>query len=201
MIWAIILSLLAAFAMGVIGVPQWGFFIIMFLFAAYIFIYYYYPVLFEKNPDKIKNHLRRSKKPNVQFVYHLLYGSEIEADKSLSRIKQETARNMFNVMLLTKQKKYKEAKAILTKMKDNKYKSYYGAVISLHEGNHSSYNSYKEQIKDRVCLTWLKSEEKVLEGNKKEAISILDDQIKSLRGLNLLSAIHYRNTIAQGESL
>ncbi|MGW6382980.1 hypothetical protein [Peribacillus butanolivorans] len=84
-------------------------------------------------------------------------------------------------------------------MKDNKDKSYYGAVISLHEGNQNSYNSYKEQIKDTVYLSWLEAEELVLEGNKNEAIAILDEQIKHLRGLKLLSAVHYRDSMTQDE--
>ncbi|AXN40685.1 hypothetical protein CN689_25865 [Peribacillus butanolivorans] len=199
MIWAFIIFFLATFAMGVIGAPQCGLFVLLFLFLAYLFIFYYYPVLFGKNADKIKQYLRKSKISNYHFIYQLLYSNEAEAEKTLNRIKQKTARNHANVMLLTKQKKYKEAKAHLSKMKDNKDKSYYGAVISLHEGNQNSYNSYKEQIKDTVYLSWLEAEELVLEGYKNEAIAILDEQIKHLRGLKLLSAVHYRDSMTQDE--
>ncbi|WP_340373587.1 hypothetical protein [Peribacillus sp. FSL E2-0218] len=197
MIWAFIILFLAAFTMGLIGAPSWGLFILMFLFLAYLFRFYYYHVLFGKNAEKIKHYVSKSKIPHYRFIYQLLYGNEAEAEKTLNRIKQKTAKNQANVMLLTKQEKYKEAKELLSKMKDNKVKFYYGAVISLHEGNQHAYNSYKEQIKDNVYLSWLKAEEYVLEGNTNEAIEIVDKQIKHLRGLKLLSAVHYRDSMTQ----
>ncbi|MGE6376985.1 hypothetical protein [Peribacillus muralis] len=197
MIWAFVILFLAAFTMGLIGAPSWGPFILMFLFLAYLSRYYYYHVLFGKNADTIKHYLRKSKIPYYRFIYDLLYENEAEAEKTMNRIKQKTAKNHANIMLLTKQEKYKEAKALLSKMKANNFKFYYGAVISLHEGNQHAYNAYKEQIKDNVYLSWLDAEEYVLEGNTNEAIEIVDKQIKHLRGLKLLSAIHYRDSMIQ----
>ncbi|MFD9628748.1 hypothetical protein [Peribacillus muralis] len=197
MIWAFIILFLAAVAIGAIGAPPWGLFILLFLFLVYLFMFYYYQVLYGKNVDKIKNYLRKSKIPFYRFTYQLLYSNEAETEKTLKRIKQKTAKNQACVMLFTKQKRYREAKVLLSEMKDNKFKCYYGAVISLLEGNQDSYTFYKEQIKDPVYVSWLKAEELVLERNKNVAIEMLDEQIKHLRGLNLLSAVHYRGSMTQ----
>ncbi|WP_285765945.1 hypothetical protein [Peribacillus sp. SI8-4] len=197
MIWAFIMLFSAAFLMGVSGAPSWVSLILLFVFFVYLFMIYYYQVLFGKNAEKIKHYLRKSKIPNFHFVYQLLYGNETEAEKTRNRIKQKISKNHATVMLLTKQEKYKEAKELLAKMKDNEFKFYYGAVIALHEGNQNAYYFYKKQIKDTVHLSWLKAEEYVIEGNKNEAMEIVNEQIKHLRGLKLLSAVHYRDSMEQ----
>lgn len=149
----------------------------------------YYPVLFERDVDKIMNFLRKSKQAHYRFIYHFFNGDAEEAEKALFRIRSNQMKVISYLMLLSKQKRYNEVKKLLYQMKDNVYKWYYGAAIALQLGDHSTYEHYKARVKDPVYRTWLEAEEKVREGKKEKALNLLDEQIPKLRCLKLLPAI------------
>lgn len=181
--------------MGVFDVPQWIFLLVFIPFVLALLFMSYYPVLFERDVNKIMNFLRKSKQAHYQFIYHFFNGDVEEAERALLRIRSNQMKVISYLMLLSKQKRYNEAKELLYQMNDNVYKWYYSAAIALHLDDHITYQQYKARVKDPVYRTWLEAEEKVREGKKTEALNILDEQIPKLRGLKLLSAIQYRKEI------
>ncbi|MDE3839045.1 hypothetical protein C0966_06625 [Bacillus methanolicus] len=70
MVWLFLLLLIASFFMGVFDVPQWIFLLVFIPFVSALLYMSYYPVLFERDVDKIMNFLRKSKQAHYRFIYH-----------------------------------------------------------------------------------------------------------------------------------
>ncbi|UQD52213.1 hypothetical protein C0971_09415 [Bacillus methanolicus] len=197
MVWLFLLLFAISFLMGVFDIPQWIFLLVFIPFALTLLYRPYYLVFFEKDVNKIMNFLKKSKQSNYQFIYHLFNDDVTKAEKELLRIRSSQLKIISYLILLSKQKRYNEAKELLQQMKENVHKWYYGAAIALQLGDHSTYQQYKAKVKDPVYRTWLEAEERVHEGKKTEALNMLDEQIPKLRGLKLLSAIQYRKEIRE----
>lgn len=168
---------------------------ILILFVIGILYLTMYPILFERDIEKVKGFLKKSNQAYYQFIYYLFDGDEEEAANQIQKIKNKQLKNINHVLLLTKQKKYEEAKQMLSYSKDNVYKWYYGAVIALEQGNKEDYELYKSKIKEPLYLFFLELEEMVKDGKKEQVIPLLNDKMKELRGLKLLTAAHYKKEI------
>jgi hypothetical protein len=197
MIWAYVFLFLASFVMAAFDLPKWCFVLVILAFFTWIILTRIYPLAWEKNAEKTKKFLQKSRHPYYRFIYELLYENEEKAENSLAKMKQKAVKDMAKVMLRTKQEKYEEAKSTLSGMKNNDFTFYYAAVIAQKQGNSQEYAASKSQIKDAAYLTWLEAEEKALAGKKEEALAIVENQIKTLRGLKLLTAIHYRDELLE----
>ncbi|MDR7073253.1 hypothetical protein [Fictibacillus barbaricus] len=195
MIWAYVFLFLASFVMAAFELPKWCFILVILAFFIWIILTRIYPLAWEKNAEKTKKFLKKSRHPYYRFIYELLYQDEEKAENSLAEIKQNAVKEMAKVMLWTKQEKYEEAKSTLSGMKNDDFKHYYTAVIAQKQGNLQEYAASKSQLNDAAYLTWLEAEEKALAGKKEEALGIVEDQMKTLRGLKLLTAIHYKDEL------
>ncbi|CAM3715775.1 hypothetical protein [Mesobacillus zeae] len=67
--------------------------------------------------------------------------------------------------------------------------------MALEEDDFGTYRQIKSKIKQDTYVKWLEIAEILKEGKRKEALNILDEQMKSLRGVNLLSAGYFRKKI------
>ena len=129
-----------------------------------------------------------------------MQGNTYEAEQLLKQIKPKSLRDISTIMLLAKQKQYNEAKDLFLKLKENEYKWYYGAIISLKLGELELFGKYKARIKNPVNRSWINMEQLLSEGKKLEVLSLLDKQLPTLRGLKLLSAYTYKKEITQEEN-
>ncbi|WNB92613.1 hypothetical protein [Bacillus sp. NEB1478] len=197
MIWAYVFLFLASFAMAALDFPKWSFIPVILAFFTWIVLTRIYPLVWEKDAEKVKRHLEKSRLPYYRFIFELLFENVDKAENSLAKIKQKAVKDMAKVMLWTKQQKYEEAKSVLSTMKNNDFKYYYGAVIAQKQENQQEYDEYKSRLKDAAYLTWLEAEEHAIAGHKDVAFAIVNEQIRTLKGLKLLSAIHYKETLLE----
>ncbi len=193
MIWAYLILFAISILFAAIEVPVWGFIILLALFIAGLLLSQLYPLLWQKDPEKVKKYLKKSKQPYHRFLSAFLFEDEAEAENRLLQIKQATPRKYAELLLFTQQERWDELKQLLQGMKKNNLSLYYSAVVALEEGRTSDYEDYKNQLKDRDYVTWLSAEQKRREGNKETALTLIEKQLKTLRGLKILSAQHYIN--------
>ncbi|EIJ78315.1 hypothetical protein PB1_12164 [Bacillus methanolicus PB1] len=72
MVWLFLLLFIVSFFMGVFDVPQWIFLSVFIPFVLALLYMLYFPVLFERDVNKIMNFLRKSKQAHYQFIYHYI---------------------------------------------------------------------------------------------------------------------------------
>lgn len=197
MIRSYIVLFILAFILSLLDAPLWNSILIFIIFVLYYLTTQFYPLLFEKNVDKILDFLKKSKNKQHQFTYQFMKGNTYEATQLLEQIKPKSSRNISAILLLTKQERYDEANNLLPELKDNEYKWYYGAIISLRLGKFELYEDYKARVKNPINHSWIEMEKLLSEGKKAEVLSLLDKQLLTLRGLRLLSAYHYKKEITQ----
>ncbi|KAB2332282.1 hypothetical protein F7731_17070 [Cytobacillus depressus] len=196
-IWLYILLFFIALLMGFVGAPQWIVNIVFILFVFVILYILFYPILFEKDLKKIMRFLRKSKQSHYQFIYHMFNGDMQVAEKSIERIRSKQLKNIDKIMLLVKQERFTDAKALLPQLRNSVYKWYYSAAIALEEKDEEAYKKFKSHLKDPIYISWLEMEEKVRLGRKDEALAMLDEQMATLRGLKLLSAAQYQKELEE----
>jgi pentatricopeptide repeat protein len=197
MFWLmLVIIFIFSLIMGFLDAPLWITYLVM-VPIVFVFLLYQSPLLFGKDVSKMMIFLQKSKKPYYQFLYYLFEDDDVEAEKTLQRIRPERFKIMSKVTLLTKQKRYNDAKNLLDQMKDDGFKWYNLAGIAINEGDYDTYNQYKGRIKNQVQRTWLEIEEKTNKGKKAEAIALLDEQISNLKGYKLLAATHYRKELSK----
>ncbi|MBT2695612.1 hypothetical protein [Bacillus sp. ISL-55] len=154
-----------------------------------------YPVLFEKDPDKIMTFLKKSKQAQFQFYYYFFNDELEEAENRLHKIKSPFYQQLNHVNLLVKRKQYDEADEMARGLKDNMYKWYSLAGIAIEQGNRESYRNYKEKVKNPFYRRLLELEEMVHDGKKEMVLAELEKMIPKLRGLKLLSVIQYKQDL------
>ncbi|WP_137790862.1 hypothetical protein [Bacillus sp. E(2018)] len=196
MIWILYLMLfILSFTLSVLGAQTWMFVTLLILFVTGSVLSLFYPLLWQKDAEKVKRYLLKSKQPYHRFLYAFLYEEESEAEKRLTKIKQNQARKYAEVMLFTQQERWADVKELLQSMKKSNLTHYYAAIVAMEEGRQKEYEQHKIQLKDPHYVTWLTVEELRRNGNKNEALTILEKQIKTLGGLKLLSALHYKDKL------
>ncbi|MQR94693.1 hypothetical protein [Fictibacillus phosphorivorans] len=196
MIWIIYLILfILSFTLSVLGAQTWVFVTLLVLFVAGTFLALLYPLIWQKDAEKVKRYLLKSKQPYHRFLYAFLYEEEREAETRLTKIKQAQAKKYAEIMLYTQQERWDDAKELLKNMKKSDLTLYYSAIVAMEEGRQADYEQHKNQLKDPHYVTWLTVEELRRKGNKNEALTILENQINTLGGLKLLSALHYKNKL------
>jgi hypothetical protein len=152
-------------------------------------------LLWQEDAEKVKRYLLKSKQPYHRFLYAFLYEEESEAEMRLPKIKQTQARKYAEIMLFTQQERWEDVKELLQTMKKSDLTLYYSAIVAMEEGRQKDYEQHKNKLKDHHYVTWLTVEELRRKGNESEALSILEEQINTLGGLKLLSALHYRDKL------
>ncbi|MBN3554122.1 hypothetical protein JYA63_07605 [Fictibacillus nanhaiensis] len=196
MIWILYLILFVlSFTLSVLGAPTWMFILLLILFVAASFLTLLYPLMWQKDAEKVKRYLLKSKQPYHRFLHAFLYEEESEAEARLTKIRQDQARKYAEIMLFTQQERWNDAKPLLKNMKKSDLTLYYSAIVAMEEGRLANYEKHKTQLKDPHYVTWLTVEELRRNGNKNEALTILEKQISTLGGLKLLSALHYKNKL------
>ncbi|RDU35730.1 hypothetical protein DRW41_16440 [Neobacillus piezotolerans] len=183
-----------AFLMGMLDVPSFFTFLAVALYII-LSVPYIMPILWSKDPERMYAYLKKSRNLFYRFLYFYLKEDIESANQIAGKMRPGKLKDMALVMLDLKQKRYGEARKILTNIKDGVFKHYYLAVISLEEGDESGYAAHREKVTDRDYRTWLEIEELAKRGKFSEALSLVDTQISILRGIKLLSAIHYRNEL------
>ncbi|MBU8878739.1 hypothetical protein BGM26_07010 [Bacillus sp. FJAT-29790] len=196
-IWLYVILFFTALVMGIFDVPQWIINIVFILFVFAILFILFYPILFEKNLNKIMKFLRKSKQPHYQFIYHMFNGDLQAAEKSIDRIRSKQLKLIDRIMLLVKQERFTDAKALIPQLKDSVYKWYYSAAIAIEEEDENTYENFKSRLKDPVYISWLEMEKMVRLGRKDEAFAMLDEQMKKLRGIKLLTAAQYKKELEE----
>ncbi|WP_462412845.1 DUF485 domain-containing protein [Neobacillus sp. Marseille-QA0830] len=196
MVWYLLLVGLFAFLMGFFNVPIW----IMFglLIVVLVFIVLRNPLLFEKDPEKMIEHLKKSKAPYMQFLYHFLQGDLSAAEQAIGRIRSKKSKLHTESMILIEQQQYRKAKELLTEMGEHKTKWYALADIAINEGDSQAFKQNQEKITDTFLLEMLEVDQAVYDGKKEEAIGLLDNMIPKLKGYKLLTAAQYRKRILEG---
>lgn len=195
MVWVYVGLFFISLLMGIFDAPQWLFLLIFIPYALAVLYFTIYPVMFEKNPDKIMKYLKKSKHPHYQFTYHFFNEDFEAAEMDIDKIKSKQLKNIDQIILLTRQKRLAEAKSLLPQLKDNMYKWYYSAVIALGEKDLEAFRHFKGMVKDIYYHKVLELEEKVMAGKISEAKSELEDLIKGQRGLKLISALMYKKDL------
>ncbi|MBH0169220.1 hypothetical protein [Fictibacillus sp. 18YEL24] len=196
MIWILYLTLfILSFTLSVLGAQTWMFITLLILFVASSFLALLYPLLWQKDAEKVKRYLLKSKQPYHRFLHAFLYEKEREAEMRLTKIKQVQSRKYAEILLFTQQERWADVKAHLQTMKKSNLTHYYAAIVAMEEGRQKDYEQHKNQQKDPHYVTWLTVEELRRNGDKNEALTILEKQIKTLGGLKLLSALHYKDKL------
>ncbi|MED1862523.1 hypothetical protein P4V41_03460 [Fictibacillus nanhaiensis] len=196
MIWiAYLILFFISLTLAVLEAPTWMFVTLLFLFVAGFFLALFYPLMWQKDAEKVKRYLLKSKQPYHRFLYAFLYEEESEAEARLAKIKQVQARKFAEIMLFTQQERWVEVKQLLQNMKKSELTLYYSAIVAMEEDRQAEYEEYKNQLKDPDYVTWLTAEEHRRNGNVNGALAIIDKQISTLGGLKLLSALHYKNKL------
>ncbi|WP_318502853.1 hypothetical protein [Bacillus sp. T3] len=197
MVWLFTLLIFISFIMGLLNAPSWIMFIVFIIFIAAVMYMTLYPALYEKNIDKIMNYLKKSKNEHNQFLFHLYCGNLAEAEKAVKTIKNEQLQHFANMALLINQNKLTEAKKYLPKLMDNEFKSYYCAMLALKDNDLTTFEENLANIKDPLHRSYLDIEKLMHSGKKQEAFAMLEEQIRKLRGLKLLSAVQYKKEMEQ----
>ncbi|ALC90454.1 hypothetical protein AM500_12155 [Bacillus sp. FJAT-18017] len=190
LLWYVAL-LFIAFILGYFDVSVLVSFLVV---AAYIVLTFplVMPLFWSKNTNRMMNYLKKSHNAYYRFLYRFLNGEQEEAEKIVGDMRKGKIKTLAKVMLLIKQEHYSEARKLLETIRNGSFKDYYLAAAAHGEGKIEDYHTYKDKVKDADFKKWLEIEELVRTGNKEEAQELLDEQISTLRGMKLLSAIHYR---------
>jgi len=195
MTWYYITIFIAAVLLGIFQAPIWLIIIVLLGLSLISLSQQLYPVLLETKTDKILSYLKKSKLPYYQFIYQFFEGSTEEMEDALQKIRAKDQKKIAEVLFLLKQEKYSEAESTLLELNNNDFKTYHSAIVYLHLGNEKAYNDNKWKIKDTNYQTLLQVTELELEDKIEEAITILDRQIPSLKGLKRLSFIQYQKEL------
>jgi hypothetical protein len=197
MVWLFVLLVLSSFFMGLLNAPQWVMFIVFILFVIGVMYITLYPVLYEKNINKILEFLKKSKNAHYHFLLNLYNGNIEEAEKALKGIKSEQLKYFAKIALLNYQNRFIDAKAYLSKLKESESKWYYSAAIALEENDLNTYEENLSFIKDPLNRSFLDIEVKMRSGEKQQALAMLEEHIRKLRGLKLLTAVQYKKELEQ----
>ncbi|WP_226678226.1 hypothetical protein [Mesobacillus jeotgali] len=195
MFWFFIGIFFADLLLGFMQAPVWLFILVNLVFLMAFMSKSFYPVLFEKDPDKIMTFMRKSKQPQFQFYYHFFNDELEEAEDKLPKIKSPFYQKLNHVNLLIKRKQYDEAEELASGLKDNMYKWYSLAGIALEQDDRESYRNYKEKVRNPFYQRLLELEEMVHDGKKEMVLAELENMIPALRGLKLLSVIQYKQDL------
>lgn len=195
MVWLYVGLFIASFMLRVLGLPSWTQILLFVLFSVGIFYKLLYPLFFGRNASVIMEYLKKSRNPHYQFVYHFFAGNLDQAEKKIQKVKSKQLKIMDQVLLSTKKMEYSEAKSFLSDLKESDYKWYYRAVIAAAEGDEEEYETNKSKLKDSTFLSFLQIEEMFKSGNKKEALALVEHEVKRLRGVKLLTVTHYQEEL------
>ena len=197
MIWLLLLVFIFALVMGFFQVPIWIMYGVLVVMIVFFFIRN--PLVFGKDPEKMVAYLKKSKAPQLQFLYHFLQGDLSAAEQGIGKIRSKKAKQHSELMLLRERKEYGKAKDLLAKMSVHKTKWYMLADIAIQEEDADSIKQYKEKINDAFLLNMLEVDQTVYDGKKDEAVALLEKMIPKLRGYKLLSAVQLRKQILEGK--
>lgn len=198
MIWFFLFVVLFAFLMGIFEVSIW----IMYgvLLVVLIFILFRNPLLFGKNPEKMMTYLKKSKSPQMQFLYHSLHRDLEAAEKAMAKIRSKKVIQHSETMLLIERKEFEKAKELLSKMAEHKTKWYSLADIAINEGDVEALKQNKEKLTDSFFLNMLEVDQAVYDKKEEQAVALLDNMLPKLRGYKLLAADQYRKQILEGKA-
>ncbi|WP_079504908.1 hypothetical protein [Mesobacillus jeotgali] len=197
MVLFFILIFLADLLLGFMQAPVWAFILVNLIFLLLFMLKSFYPVVFEKDPEKIMNFMKNSKHPHFQFFYYFFNDRLEEAENKLNQIKSPFYRRLNEVNLLVKRKQFSEAEELARGLKDSMYKWYSLAGIAMEQGDRESYQKYKEKVRNPFYRRLLEMDEMVHDGKKEEVLAELDHMIPNLRGSKLLSVIQYKQDISK----
>ena len=195
MVWFFIGIFLADLLLGFMQAPVGAFIVVNLLFIVIFMIRSFYPILFEKNPEKVMKYLENSKHPHFQFFYYFFNDQLDEAENTLHQIKSPNYKRLNHVNLLVKKKQFEQAEEMAKGMKDNVYKWYTLSGIAIEQGELESYATYKEKVRNPFYRKLLEMEKRVHDGNVEEVIIELEEMIPNLRGSKLLSVIQYKQDL------
>jgi hypothetical protein len=195
MVWFFIAIFLADLLLGFMQAPVWAFILVNLILLLLFMFKSFYPVVFEKDPEKIMNFMKNSKHPHFQFFYYFFNDQLEEAENKLHQIKSPFYRRLNEVNLLVKRKQFDEAEEMARGLKDNMYKWYALAGIAMEQGDRESYRTYKEKVRTPFYRRLLEMDEMVHDGTKEMVLAELDDMIPNLRGSKLLSVIQFKQDI------
>lgn len=195
MVWFFIGIFLADLLLGFMQASIWAFIVVNLIFLGVFMFKSFYPILFEKNPEKVMEYLKKSKHPHFQFFYYFFNDQLDEAENKLHQIKSPNYKRLNHMNLLVKRKQFDEAEEMAKGLKDNVYKWYSLAGIAIEQGDVESFATYKEKVRNPFYRKLLEMEERVQDGKKEEVISELEKMIPNLRGSKLLSVIQYKQDL------
>ncbi|MBT2639835.1 hypothetical protein [Bacillus sp. ISL-39] len=195
MLWFFIGIFLADLLLGFLQAPVWLFILVNLVFIVVFMLKSFYPVLFEKNPEKIMDFMKKSKHPQFQFYYYFFNDELEEAEDKLQKMKSPFQQKLNHVNLLVKRKQYDLAEEMAKGLKDNMYKWYSLAGIAIEQGDRESYRKYKEKVRNPFYRRLLELDELVHDGKKEKVLNELEDMIPNLRGAKLLSVIQYKQDL------
>lgn len=197
MIWLLLLVFIFALVMGFFQVPIWIMYSVLVIMIVFFFIRN--PLVFGKDPEKMVAYLKKSKAPQLQFLYHFLQRDLSAAEQVIGNIRSKKAKQHSELMLLRERKEYGKAKELLAKMSVHKTKWYMLADIAIQEEDPDSIKQYKEKINDAFLLNMLEVDQAIYDGKKDEAVALLENMIPKLRGYKLLTAVQLRKQILEGK--
>lgn len=195
MFWFFIGIFFADLLLGFMEAPLWLFILVNVVYITVFMLKSFYPVLFEKDPEKVMSFMKKSKQPQFQFYYHLFNDEFEEAEEKLDKMKSPFQQQLNTVNLLVKRKQYDEAEEMARRLKDHMLKWYSLAGIVLEQGDRESYQKYIEKVRNPFYRRLLELDEMVHDGKKEEVIAELDNLIPTLRGAKLLSVIQYKQDL------
>jgi hypothetical protein len=195
MFWFFIVIFFADLLLGLMQAPLWLFILVNLVFLLAFMLKSFYPVLFEKNPDKIMTFMKKSKQPQFQFYYYFFNDELEDAEDRLHKIKSPFYQKLNHVNLLVKREQYDEAEEMARGLKDNMYKWYSLAGIAIEQGDRESYRNYKEKVRNPFYRRLLELEDMVHGGKKEMVLAELENMIPNLRGLKLLTVIQYKQDL------
>lgn len=166
MVWFFIAIFLADFLLGFMHAPVWAFILVNLIVLLLFMFKSFYPVVFEKDQEKVMNFMKNSKHPHFQFFYYFFNDQLEEAESKMRQIKSPFYKKLNHVNLLVKRKQFDEAEEIATGLKDNMYKWYSLAGISIEQGDRESYRKYKEKVRSPFHRRLLEMDEMVHDGKK-----------------------------------
>lgn len=195
MVWFFIGIFFADLLLGFMQAPVWLFILVNLVFILVFMLKSFYPVLFEKDPEKIMDFMKKSKHPQFQFYYYFFNDELEEAEDKLHKIKSPFQQKLNHVNLLVKRKQYDEAEEMARGLKDHMYKWYTLAGIAIEQGNLDAYRMYKEKVRNPFHRRLLELDELVHDGKKEKVLDELENMIPTLRGSQLLSVIQYKQDL------
>lgn len=193
MVWFFVVIFFVNLLLGFMQASIWAVIVVNLIIMGISMYKSFYPVLFEKDPEKIMEFLKNSKHPHFQFYYYFFNDQLDEAENKLHQIKSPDYKNLNEVNLLIKRKQFDEAKEKAHSVK--KYKWYTLAGIAIEQGDRESFKEYKEKVTEPFYRKLLEMEEQVQDGKKEKVISEIENLFPNLRGLKLLSVIQYKKDL------